>query len=110
MDLQFEPDIDNFLQDNEELNNVKNQLDNVIGDLDRKLTNQLKRQEFDYLQGYSLYVKTKEREMKTLIQKLNSKNTTNAVKDETIYKLKDKIESLNSERMKFDAERQDFAE
>ncbi|MEC7228308.1 MAG: creatininase family protein, partial [Candidatus Latescibacterota bacterium] len=41
------------------------------GQLDVKLDRQLKKQEHDYLKGYSIYVKTKEKELKTLIQKLN---------------------------------------
>jgi hypothetical protein len=55
----------------------------------------LKKQEHDYLKGYSIYVKTKEKELKTLIQKLNAKNSNNTLKDETIYKLNQKVDSLN---------------
>ena len=66
---------------------MKKELDDVIGDLDEKLSAQLQKQEHDYLKGYSIYVKTKEKELKTLIQKLNDKNQNNTLKDETIYKL-----------------------
>ncbi len=55
----------------------------------------MKKQEHDYLKGYSIYVKTKEKELKTLIQKLNAKNSNNTLKDETIYKLNQKVDSLN---------------
>ena len=97
-----EQGFESLLQNNDELNSVKNQLDNVILDLDRKLNNQLKKQEHDYLQGYSIYIKSKERELKNLIQKLNSKNSNNTVKDETIYKLNQKLENLNQERLDLD--------
>ena len=40
-------------------------------------------------------MKTKEKELKTLIQKLNAKNSNNTLKDETIYKLNQKVDSLN---------------
>ena len=76
-----------MLSSNPEIGRVKKELDDVIGDLDEKLDAQLKKQEHDYLKGYSIYVKTKEKELKTLIQKLNDKNSNNTLKDETIYKL-----------------------
>ena len=82
----------------------------MILDLDRKLNNQLKKQEHDYLQGYSIYIKSKERELKNLIQKLNSKNSNNTVKDETIYKLNQKLENLNQERLDLDKHHQDKIE
>lgn len=49
------------------MNKAKQELDGVIESLDEKLDNQLKKQEHDYLKGYSIYVKTKEKELKTLI-------------------------------------------
>lgn len=76
-----------FVDDNPVIFAAKKQLDDVIDQLDEKLDKQLKKQEHDYLKGYSIYVKTKEKELKTLIQKLNAKNSNNTLKDETIYKL-----------------------
>jgi prefoldin subunit 5 len=70
----------------------------------------LKKQEHDYLKGYSIYVKTKEKELKTLIQKLNAKNSNNTLKDETIYKLNLKVDSLNKERVKMENEKQELNE
>ena len=75
------------MDDNPVIFAAKKQLDDVIEELDEKLDKQLKKQEHDYLKGYSIYVKTKEKELKTLIQKLNAKNSNNTLKDETIYKL-----------------------
>ena len=85
---------------------AKKQLDDVIDELDQKLDKQLKKQEHDYLKGYSIYVKTKEKELKTLIQKLNAKNSNNTLKDETIYKLNQKVDGLNKERVKMEQEKQ----
>ena len=44
--------------------------------------------EGDYLKGYSIYVRDKERELRTLITKLNERHNNNAIKDEIIYELK----------------------
>ena len=62
------------------------------------------------MKGYSIYVKTKEKELKTLIQKLNAKNSNNTLKDETIYKLNQKVDSLNKERVKMESEKQELNE
>jgi len=85
-------------------------LEDVISDLDVKLDRQLKKQEHDYLKGYSIYVKTKEKELKSLIQKLNAKNSNQTLKDDTIQTLKEKVNSLNKERVKMEQEKQDLNE
>ena len=69
----------------------------VIDGLDEKLDRVLKKQEHDYLKGYSIYVKQKEKELKELINKLNEKNSNNTLKDEMIYNLKQTIGKLNQE-------------
>ena len=56
-------------------------LSDVIEDLDKKLDRVLKKQEHEYLKGYSLYVKQKERELRELISKLNDKNSNASLKD-----------------------------
>ena len=56
-----------WAQDHPAVENARKELDDVIEDLDDKLDKQLKKQEHDYLKGYSIYVKTKEKELKTLI-------------------------------------------
>lgn len=73
---------------NPKIEEARKELDDVIEELDSKLDKQLKKQEHDYLKGYSIYVKTKEKELKTLIEKLNAKNQNNTLKDETIHKLR----------------------
>ncbi len=50
------------------------QLDNLVKDMDVKLNGVLKRQEEDYIKGYSIYVREKERELRDLIVKVNEKN------------------------------------
>ena len=62
------------------------------------------------MQGYSIYIKSKERELKNLIQKLNARNSNNTLKDETIFKLNKKLESLNQERLEDDALKRDLNE
>ena len=102
---QREQGFEQLLSSNPEIGRVKKELDDVIGDLDEKLDAQLKKQEHDYLKGYSIYVKTKEKELKTLIQKLNDKNSNNTLKDETIYKLNQKVDGLNKFCAKIETEK-----
>ena len=59
--------VDDFLLANPKVEAERKKLDDVISELDVKLDRQLKKQEHDYLKGYSIYVKTKEKELKTLI-------------------------------------------
>lgn len=65
----------------------------------------LKQQEHDYLKGYTIYVKQKEKELRELIQKLNEKNSNNTLKDEIIYKLKESIKKVDEERIKMEEEK-----
>jgi hypothetical protein len=59
-------------------------LDATIADLDVKLDRVLKKQEHDYLKGYTMYVKQKEHELRELITKLNDKNSNASLKDTII--------------------------
>lgn len=58
----------------QEIEQVVGQLDNLVKDMDVKLNGVLKRQEEDYIKGYSIYVREKERELRDLIVKVNEKN------------------------------------
>ncbi len=58
----------------QEIEVVVGQLDNLVKDMDVKLNDVLKRQEQDYIKGYSIYVREKERELRDLIVKVNEKN------------------------------------
>jgi chromosome segregation ATPase len=62
-------------------------LDFVISGLDDKLNRVLAKQEYEYLKGYNLYVKRKEKELRELIERLNEKNSNNTLKDEKIINL-----------------------
>ena len=57
--------IKKFADENPLVYKAQQELDEVIEELDTKLDHQLKKQEHDYLKGYSIYVKTKEKELKT---------------------------------------------
>ena len=72
-------------------------LSDVIEDLDKKLDRVLKKQEHEYLKGYSLYVKQKERELRELISKLNDKNSNASLKDQIIYEKTQTIAALTRE-------------
>lgn len=42
------------------------------------------KQEYDYLKGYNIYVKRKEKELRDLIQKLSDKNQNITFKDDKL--------------------------
>ena len=58
------------------LEKTKQELDDTIKDLDCKLNRVLMKQEYDYLKGYNIYVKRKEKELRDLIQKLSDRNNS----------------------------------
>ena len=60
---------------------AQKELDDVINDLDFKLDNVLKKQEKDYLKSYAVYVKGKEKQLKTIFTQLSAKNSNNTLKD-----------------------------
>jgi len=93
---------------NNEIENTRIKLDNIIDGLDLKLDRVLKKQEHDYLKGYSIYVKQKEKELRDLIAKLNEKNQRNTLKDEIIYNLKQTIKKINDEQIKMEKEKCDM--
>ena len=66
-------------------------LENLIVDLDKKLNKVLSMQEYEYLKGYNIYIKTKETELRTLIEKLNEKNSNSNNKDKKIASLEQTI-------------------
>ena len=80
-----------------ELQYTKNQLDDVLQNLDNKLNRVLAKQEYEYLKGYNIYVKRKERELRDLIEKLNEKNSNNTLKDEKINNLEKTIRAIRDD-------------
>lgn len=57
----------------------------------------MRKQEYQYLQAYNIYVKKKEKELKGLIDKLDKNNEGNNVKEKRITTLEKAIDSLRSE-------------
>ena len=49
---------------------MKADLDETVKDLDLKLNRVLAKQEYDYLKGYNIYVKRKEKELRELITQM----------------------------------------
>jgi hypothetical protein len=78
------------------------QLNEMIHDMDEKLNKVLKRQEEEYLKGYSIYVREKERELRDLVTKLNDRNSNSSLKDEIIFGLKTQITALYTDAFKYE--------
>ena len=73
-----------YIDEHEQWKKVKEtngEIQEVITDLDQKLNRVLAKQEYEYLKGYNIYVKKKERELRQLIDRLNQKNSTSNTKD-----------------------------
>ena len=79
---------------------TKGQIEDIIGDLDKKLNRVLAKQEYEYLKGYNIYVKRKEKELRELIEKLNEKNSNNTLKDEKINNLERTIHAIREDQIK----------
>lgn len=72
----------------EVLNKLQGELHETFEDLDHKLNNVLAKQEYEYMQTYTHYVKKKERELKDMITLLGEKaKNADRVKDEKIRDL-----------------------
>ena len=56
-----------------EIEDYVDKLNKMAEDLDVKLNKVLKRQEQEYLKGYSIYVREKEKELRDLVTKLNER-------------------------------------
>lgn len=60
---------------------VQDMSNKMIERLDQNLNNVLRKQEYEYLQAYNIYVKRKEKELKELIYTLHEKNSNNNIKE-----------------------------
>lgn len=78
---------------------TNDQITEVIADLDVKLNRVLAKQEYEYLKGYNIYVKKKEKELRQLIDTLNKKNSTSNTKDQKINELNFTIQKIRNEQM-----------
>lgn len=72
---------ENGMQGMGEIEGLIDNVNGTIDDLDTKLDKVLKRQEQDYLKGYTIYVKQKEKELQDLICNLNERNRNTTLKD-----------------------------
>lgn len=91
-----------------EYENVKRDLDDVIHGLDEKLNRVLAKQEYEYLKGYNLYVKRKEKELRELIMRLEEKNSNNNLKDEKIINLEKTIRSIRDDQIRQEKEKDEL--
>lgn len=94
--------VSTLLDDNEMWQKVKEtngDIQGVISDLDVKLNRVLAKQEYEYLKGYNIYVKKKEKELRQLIDKLNQKNTTSNTKDKKINDLNTTISKIKEDQI-----------
>ena len=83
-----------------EVYRVNGMLEDTITDLDKKLNRVLAKQEYEYLKGYNIYVKQKEKDLRDLIEKLNEKNSNNTLKDEKISKLESTISAIREDQIR----------
>jgi len=65
--------------------------------LDNKLSDVLRRQEYEYLQAYNIYVKKKEKELRMLITTLQDKNEDKNFKEKRINDLELTIDKLRQD-------------
>ena len=79
---------------------LNEELDEAISGLDQQLDTKLKKQEHDYLKGYSMYVKQKEQDLRKIIAELNKNNEGNTQKEERIQALKNTIKRINDEQIR----------
>lgn len=81
---------------------MKNELFLTIQDLDYKLQRVVNKNEYDYLQGYQMFVAKKTKELRAIIDKLNEKNSNSSLKDEKIVELELIINKLRNEAQNCD--------
>jgi len=97
-------------QKREAIGRVNEKLDAAIAGLDEQLDKKLKKQEHDYLKGYSMYVKQKEQDLRKIIAELNKNNEGNTAKEERICVLKNTIKKMNDEQIRSEQEKGDLKE
>jgi chromosome segregation ATPase len=93
-----------------EVQRLNGQLEFQIEDLDKKLNRVLAKQEYEYLKGYNIYVKQKEKDLRELIEKLNEKNSNNTLKDEKISKLESTIGAIREDQIRQEKEKEKLNE
>jgi hypothetical protein len=81
---------------------AKAELDVTIADLDVKLHRVLAKQEYEYLKGYNVYVKQKERELKDIIQQLSLRYNNQSAKDKKLVLLQRAMKTIREDQIKMD--------
>lgn len=62
----------------------------------------MRKQEYEYLQAYNIYVKRKEKELRELIDALNLKNSNNNIKDHKITQLEITIDQMRQDAFAYE--------
>lgn len=86
----------------EELYTIYDKFDTNISDLDQNLNKVLRKQEYEYLQAYNIYVKRKEKELRELIDALNEKNQRSNFKDNRINQLEVTIDQMRKDAFNYE--------
>lgn len=81
---------------------ARQELDETMKDLDVKLNRVLAKQEYEYLKGYNVYVKQKEKELKDTINLLSERFNNQGAKDKKINNLQRAIKSIREDQIKMD--------
>lgn len=104
LDSSIRKDKESALRNNDkswkEVEEKKFEIDQTISHLDDKLNLVLAKQEYEYLKGYNIYVKRKEKELRELIDKLNEKNSNATLKDDKINNLEKTVQSIREDQIK----------
>ena len=95
----------------EVLNRLQGELHETFEDLDTKLNNVLAKQEYEYMQTYTHYVKKKERELKDMITLLGEKaKNADRVKDQKIHDLEKLCRAALANETKMEKQVRDLKE
>ena len=86
----------------DDLYRIYDQFDTNINDLDKNLNSVLRKQEYEYLQAYNIYVKRKEKELRELIDALNEKNQRSNFKDLRISQLEVTIDQMRKDAYSYE--------
>jgi len=95
----------------EVLNRLQGELHETFEDLDQKLNKVLAKQEYEYMQTYTHYVKKKERELKDMIALLGDKaKNADRVKDQRIRDLEKICKNALANETKMEKQVRDLKE
>lgn len=83
-------------------------MDETIKDLDLKLNRVLAKQEYDYLKGYNIYVKRKEKELRELILKLSERNNKASYKEDKLQAMEKTVLDLRADQMKTEKQKDEM--